>query len=304
MTLEFRPEEGAVFDLSNRAKLRISGADRLRYLNGQISNDLRKAAPDRAIHACVLSVKGKINAEVFIVSEADSFLLDTDPEMGEQLAARLERYIIADDVQVADVTEEFGLFHVVGADLALLPKGNIVAEAERFGRRGVDLWIPRAEREGTLRELATRWPICDEACAEAFRIEQGLPRWGRELTDEIIPTEANLEASAIDYAKGCYIGQEVISRIKMSGQTNKRLCGFVAVTPIPLSAGMRLTNASGEAKEVGWLTSTTESTRLGRRLALGFLKRGFQEPGTRLEARGDGSSAPAATVEIVPLPFR
>jgi len=283
--------------------LRISGGDRLRYLNGQISNDLRKATVDRAIHACVLSAKGKINTEVFIVAEADSFLIDTDPEMGEALAARLERYIIADDVQVADVTGEFALFHVIGGEAAFLPKGNMTAEAHRFGRLGVDLWVPRAEGEGTLRELATRWPVCDEDCAEVFRIEQGLPRWGRELTDEIIPTEANLEASAIDYAKGCYIGQEVISRIKMSGQTNKRLCGFVAVTPIPLCGEMRLTTTSGEGKEVGWLTSATESARLGRQLALGFVKRGFQEPGTRFEARVEDPASPAATVEIVPLPF-
>ena len=80
----------------------------------------------------------------------------------------------------------------------------------------------------------------DSAAAEVMRIEQGLPRWGRELTDEIIPIEANLERRTIDYEKGCYIGQEVISRIKMSGQTNKRLCGLISLNNTPLQPGMKL----------------------------------------------------------------
>ncbi len=95
-------------------------------------------------------------------------------------------------------------------------------------RRGGDgsLAGARGARAEPGRSWRTLYPFCDEEAAETLRIERGLPRWGHELTGEIIPTEANLEASAIDYAKGCYIGQEVISRIKMSGQTNKRLCGF------------------------------------------------------------------------------
>ena len=155
-----------------------------------------------------------------------------------------------------------------------------------------------------LQALAARLPVCDEGCAETFRLERGIPRWGRELTEEIIPTEANLETTAIDYGKGCYIGQEVISRIKMSGQTNKRLCGFVSLTQMPLSAGMRLMTTAGEVKDVGWITSVTDSARLAKRIALGFVKRGFQDPGTRLEARFvEVSSSSPALVEITPLPF-
>jgi folate-binding Fe-S cluster repair protein YgfZ len=109
-TAGFRPERGGLFDLSARAKLRISGADRLRYLNGQISNDLRKATEITAIHACVLTAKGKINADVFITADADSFLVDSEAKMREALAARLERYVIADDVQIDDVTTRLRFF--------------------------------------------------------------------------------------------------------------------------------------------------------------------------------------------------
>ncbi|MFL6595954.1 MAG: hypothetical protein ACJ8HQ_10975, partial [Chthoniobacterales bacterium] len=100
MNAQVHPEQGAFFDLSARTKLRITGADRLRYVNGQLSNDLRKATETNAIHACVLSAKGKINADVFIHTDGDAFLVDSDPDVREQLIARLERYVIADDVVI------------------------------------------------------------------------------------------------------------------------------------------------------------------------------------------------------------
>src|SRR3954465_7402139 len=103
MNAPVHPEQGAFFDLSARTKLRVTGADRLRYLNGQISNDLRKASERAALHACVLTAKGKINADIFVIADGESFLIDSDAAMREQLAARLERYVIADDVQLEDV---------------------------------------------------------------------------------------------------------------------------------------------------------------------------------------------------------
>ena len=138
---------------------------------------------------------------------------------------------------------------------------------------------------------ASAFVFCDEECAELLRIEQGIPRWGRELTDQIIPTEANLEATSIDYAKGCYIGQEVISRIKMSGQTNKRLCGLVSLSGTPLRPGMRLAAAGDEGKEAGWITSAVRSPRLEKEIALGYVKRGFNAAGSRLHALPPENSA-------------
>ena len=114
--------------------------------------------------------------------------------------------------------------------------------------------------ERVRQELSAMFVFCDEECAEVFRIERGIPRWGRELTDQIIPTEANLEATSIDYSKGCYIGQEVISRIKMSGQTNKRLCGLVSVSGTPLRPGMRLA-PSERQKQGGRLDNQRRTQR-------------------------------------------
>ena len=151
-------------------------------------------------------------------------------------------------------------------------------------------------------ELASAYLFIDSAAADVMRIEQGLPRWGRELTDEIIPIEANLEQRTIDYEKGCYIGQEVISRIKMSGQTNKRLCGLISLNNTPLQPGMKLVAPSASGKEAGWITSATRSQRLGKEIALGYVKRGFNNPATNLDALSP-DAAGAIPVEVVSLPF-
>jgi folate-binding protein YgfZ len=249
----------------------------------------------------VLTAKGKINAEVIVSGDGESFLLDSDAEMREGLAARLERYAIADDVQITDVTEEFALLHVSGGNVPEVAGARVV-EAVRFGSRGFDFWIEAGRREAVWRDLSVLLPSCDETCAEVLRIERGIPRWGYELTEEIIPNEANMESSTIDYAKGCYIGQEVISRIKMSGQTNKRLCGLVTAGEGELVRGMRLV-AQEEQKEVGWVTSVVRSERLGREIALGFLKRGFQERGTALLAREPEGAGSEVSVHVTALPF-
>ncbi len=305
MTQLLNPEEGAFFDLSPRVKLRVTGADAFRFLNGQITNDLRKAAADLAIQASVLSAKGKMNASVFVSPEGDSFLIDGDPEVREDLTVRIERYIIADDVQIADVSDQFALFHVTG-DLPGTPfRGWRRVRANRFGGSGWDVWAERAQAGDVREALAATLGFCDEECTEIFRIERGTPRWGRELTNEIIPTEANLEALSIDYAKGCYIGQEVISRMKMSGQTNKRLSGLVSISGTPLQPGMRLAPEEDQGKEAGWITSAAHSPRLGKEIALGYVKRGFNSAGSRLQAHPPENSASDAkvSVELVALPF-
>jgi folate-binding protein YgfZ len=277
--------------------LRISGGDSFRYLNGQITNDLRKAGATSALQASILNAKGKLSAHVFISQESDgAFVMDADAELREELPARLERYIIADDVQVEDVTDQFSMFHFVGGSSPSAAAPTRTVASDRFGLPGSDLWCSRVSEGQISRSFSEKFVFCDEVCTEIFRIERGIPRWGRELTNEIIPVEANLETTSIDYAKGCYIGQEVISRMKMSGQTNKRLCGLVSLSGEPLQAETRLTGEADPGRDAGWITSSTQSERLGKEIALGYVKRGFNENGTHLLAGGN-------RVQIVPLPF-
>jgi tRNA-modifying protein YgfZ len=296
MTAPVSPGERAFFDLSTRVKLRLSGADRLRFLNGQLTNDVRKATGTNAVEACVLNAKGKMDAHLFLHANGDSFLLDADSALRSILKARLERYIIADDVQIEDVTSRFSIFHVLGETAPTLVNSARVISTDRSGSQGFDIWIDASEHDELAAELSKTFLYCDENCADVFRIEQGIARWGRELTGEIIPVEANLEQRCIDYEKGCYIGQEIISRMKMSGQRNKQLCGLISVKNVPLNPGARLTV---EGKDVGWITSATRSGE--REIALAYVKRGFNAVGSKIETISTGSAAVPA--EIVDLPF-
>ena len=288
------PRQDSLFDLSDRAKFRVTGADRIRFVNGQITNDVRKATDRTAIAACLLNVKGKMNAHVVVSLRDDSILIDTDAQLGEVLGTRLERYIISDDVQIEDVTNQFSMFHVLAGTVPTLAESSV--SVARFRQPGWDLWVEAAQHDEMAQTLSDRLPLCDPACAEVFRIEQGIPAWGRELTEDTIPVEANLEESCIDYEKGCYIGQEIISRMRMSRQRNKGLYGLIAASGVSLSAGMKLHPADDEQKEAGWITSATHSDRLGKNIALGYVKRPFDRAGSQLLA-GIGIA------EIVNLPF-
>jgi len=299
MTAQSGSSARMFFDLSSRVKLRVSGADCVRFLNGQLTNDICKASESRALEACVLNAKGKMDAHLFAHADGDSFLLDADAALRSFLQARLEKYIIADDVQIEDVSERLSIFHVIGRAPAKLSVAVRIVETDRFGRPGHDIWSDTADHDRVVAELGKEFDFCDDKCAGVFRIEQGVPRWGRELTNEIIPVEANLEKRCIDYEKGCYIGQETISRMKMSGQRNKQLCGLVSLNDSPLASGTKLFPIDAEKKEIGWITSAARSG--DREIALAYVKRGFNSVGSKVEARsGETGAIPA---EIVDLPF-
>src|SRR5437660_3176574 len=141
MTAQLRSPEPQFFDLSARVKLRVSGADRLRFLNGQLTNDVRKATETNAVEACVLNAKGKMEAHLFVHAQGDSFLLDADPALQSTLQTRLERYIIADDVQLEDVTARLSIFHVIGALPPTFSNAAWIVAADRFGSTGHDIWF-------------------------------------------------------------------------------------------------------------------------------------------------------------------
>jgi len=304
MTQPLHVQQGALLDFSGRTTLRVTGNDRLRFLNGQITNDVRKAGEAVAVEACVLNAKGKMNAHIFVSAAPECFWIDAEPELREALPARLERYVIADDVQIDDVTDRWSVFHVLSRTEPNLSDCRIVS-VRRFAEWGWDIWTDAVRHDDVSQQLLSTFDLVDSAAAEIMRIEQGIPRWGRELTDEIIPIEANLEERAVDYEKGCYIGQEVISRIKMSGQTNKRLCGLISLDDTPLQAGMRLASTAEKGKEAGWITSATRSEKIEKEIALGYVKRGFNNPGVKLDAlaREDSGAVAAIPVQVVLLPF-
>ena len=284
-------------DLSSSTKLRVVGADRVRFLNGQTTKDVRHANAGSTQESCVLNAKGQLDAHLFLFATTDAIWISAEAELREQLRARLERYVIADDVVIDDVTDSFSLFHFFSAAPPEVVGAEVCLKSHRLTNDGWDIWFRTTEKTKLLSALSAVYETISPNEWEVLRVENGIPQWGRELTPKIIPPEAKLEARAIDYEKGCYIGQEVISRMKMSGQARQRLCGLISEQKEELSSGMSL--AAG-GKVVGQITSAVFSKRLKAPIALALIKRGFNEPGTKLVGAADGRKM---NVNVVSLPF-
>ena len=285
-----------LLDLSDRTKYRVTGKDRARFLNGQLTNDIDSLRSGSAIYACALTAKGKLCADLYVAATEESHYLDAESVLRESLAARLEKYIIADDVTLEDVTDQFGLFHLIDAKSPGSSEGIEIFQNEstRFGLPGVDIWFP-AIQTNLIRERLNERPIDAEAL-ENLRIEQGIARWGSELSENVIPNEAGLDKRAISYTKGCYLGQEVISRIKSLGHVNRHLRGLRPVGDTVLETGDKLVGGTEESKEVGLITSVGRSRSLDRAIALGYIRRGFDAPGSTLQVRRNDTSIGSAEV--------
>jgi folate-binding protein YgfZ len=246
---------GGCFEVGGVARFSVTGADRLRYLNGQVSNDLRKLTPGVAMRACILSAKGKLDAVVWIWAEGESLIVECDDALAESLGMRLERYVVADDVQITPM-EPARFFHVFGPAAEAL-SGLHVA---RLGVLGVDPVAPPSDPLATVDEV------------EYLRIERCLPKWGSELGPDTLPAEAGLDVSAVDFHKGCYIGQEVVSRIRSVGHANRALRVFDVIAGEPPAAGTEFF-ASGEAVRP---VATVTSVHFGLFSAIGlcYIRRG------------------------------
>jgi tRNA-modifying protein YgfZ len=246
--------EGGFFFPGPRTRVRVAGADRLRYLNGQLSNDLSRLVAGEAMPSLVLTAKGKLCADVFVWIDGDALVVEGDASLKESLPARLERYAVSDDVAFESMPQEPQRCHVFG--LVAARSGSL--RIRRLGVEGFDLAAPPRN----LLEASN-----DEV--ELLRIERGIPRWGNELSEEVLPQEAGLDRIAVDFKKGCYVGQEVVSRIHSVGRVNRRLCGFVGDFD-PLRGCSATLLASGGQK-AGHLTSAAHDPELQRTISLGYV---------------------------------
>lgn len=241
----------------------FTGPDTARFLNGQLTQDVRKAADGKsATFSCVTDAKGRLQFRVVITASHDGAIWVAVPEgLGESLEARLTRYLIADDVEATTSPAAIEIHHFTGGPIDA-PLGTIARIIERFGEPGCDWWVPT----GTIIDTPVGYEACENEVLETLRITRGIPAWGREITEGILPPEARLENSDISYQKGCYIGQEVISRIKSAGKVNRLLTRFELDEP----SGDPGTIIGADGREVGIITSIAPSPSLA---ALGFLKR-------------------------------
>jgi folate-binding protein YgfZ len=258
-------------DLGQPSILEFRGPDAVRFLNGQVTQDVRRVVGAHTLlPSCVTDAKGRLQFRVFI-TEADNgalWILSPAGTAGD-LEARLTRYLIADDVETADLSGLHTLVHLTAPPTNDPPPGVVVRQSARYARPGADWLIPAGA------ELPGEFPELSGERLEAFRIAARVPAWGAELGEGMLPPEAGLDETDISYGKGCYIGQEVISRIKSAGKVNRRLTAFFLDADTTAAAGDAVLGP--DDTEAGVLTSVSPLPHDGRRPALGYLKRGRDE---------------------------
>lgn len=319
--LEALRTAAAAADLTGRGSLAVSGPDAAELLHGLVTNEVKALPPGSGCHAALLTPKGRMRAELAVLRVTESeLLLDCDPSLAEPLLGILQGYAPFSRSVLRDRTSEAGLVHLEGPAAAgllaaaALPEpaaqewahteGTCGGEAlrvvrvSRAGEPGFDLQTSRAAAPALLALLASHGAaIVTPAVLEAGRIEDGLPRWGTELTETTLPNEAGLERTAISYTKGCYLGQETVARIRTYGHVNRRLVALLLPIGCAAAPGDEV-RAGGEA--IGSVTSAVDSKRRGARVALAYVKRGHEEPGTTLVVATQ-EGAVAGSVAAVPL---
>ena len=268
-------------NMSSYAKWKFTGGDRVRYLNGQVTNDVRLLEPGHSLRAAVCNAKGRMEGIVHIQNANDELLVTAPPELRETLTARLGKFIIADDVEMTDITDDWQLFFIPNGPVAKehnssLAPGGRSFQINRFGIAGTDLWLPANSD-------ATPPPLAPEEVWDTLRIIHGIPRWGHEMDCNTLPPEVNLDLTAISYSKGCYIGQEIISRLKSIGHVNKQLCQLKAANgELPQLPA----NCESDGKLTGLATSAAIHPETGELLLLAVLQRDFTIGGTEVTVNG------------------
>jgi folate-binding protein YgfZ len=299
----------------------VAGSDRCRWLNGMISNDVSSLEPGTSSSGCyavLLTPKGRIVADLQVLERGDVFWLDLEASAVPAVIKRLERYVIADDVQLADRSADFDRLGLEGpaafeilsraaphaprlspdacADVELAGVPVTVAAFGWSGEAALQLFAAAGDgatvAEG-VRAAGSELALveCDFEVLEVLRIEAGVPRLGSELDESVLPAEARLDR-AVSARKDCYTGQEVVERLRSRGQVSHRLVGLTTPGDEPLAIGA---DVAAAGKRVGEVTSACLSPAAGA-IALAFVRRAFAEPGTELRVQG-------RTARVAPLPF-
>jgi folate-binding protein YgfZ len=316
-------KSAAVIDLSLRSRLVLTGADRLRLLNGQVTNNVKDLPPGEGCYAALVTNKGRMQSDLYIHILPEEILLDFEPGLAGAIAERFNKYIIADDVQVVDAAPHYGLLTAQGPEawtvverLGLgftMPTNEFQSRSvkdetlgeiycvnhRRTGTNGFDLFAPAHSLPAVADKLiAAAKEIGGRAAGwqalETARIEAGIPRFGAEMDETNLAPEAGIEARAISYTKGCYIGQEIIARIRTYGQVAKALRGLrFEGGPLPT----RDAKLFFGDKEVGRVCSAIHSPALNANIGLGYVRRERNQIGTELKVQRPAGETSAVIVE-------
>ncbi|MBS1872289.1 MAG: folate-binding protein YgfZ [Acidobacteria bacterium] len=264
-------ESAAWIDLSGRGKIRVTGEDRARLLHAMTTNDVQNLKPGDACYAFFLNAQGRILADVNILCFEDHFLLDTEPETARKVFEHLDKFIIADDVTLEDSTAELASVAVEGpaANGVPAPAANAFPRLTFTGAEGWFAICPAAEKDALAAALtAAGVAEADLEAANVVRIENGKPRYGDDISERFLAQETN-EMRALHFSKGCYLGQEIVERVRSRAQIHRRLMPVHLETDQPPAAGSKLQAGGKDAAEI---TSAAYSPALGKTVALAYVR--------------------------------
>ena len=313
-----------LFDLSSRGRVEVSGGEAVQFLNGMVTNDVARLEDGAWMHAAFPNPQGRLVAATRVFRRGDAFVFDTEAATHKALLKNLERFTLAGDFRVRDLTDETALLSIQGArasDFIKAVFGESAAAAERgrvysFKFRSGEVTLARATHTAEdgfdlfvgANDAEALWDALVAAGArpagfdalEVLRVEAGVPRYGVDASDANVVLEVVDEEEAVSYTKGCYAGQEIIARIHWRGHVAKRLAGLVFDRDAEPPADARIKSCA-EDREVGHITSTVFSPRLRRQVALGLVKYDHLAPGTEVKIFGGDMEACAAYVAQLPL---
>ncbi|MCG9128045.1 aminomethyltransferase family protein [Candidatus Poribacteria bacterium] len=309
-------------DISYLGILELTGDDRASFLHRLVSNDVENLSVGEGNYATLLTHRGKIIADFNIYTIEDSIYVITAPQVLDSLFIELDKYIIADDVELKKSTD-LGIIAVAGPNASELVgsildtniqeslaelssvsiefnnDGVLCIRSSFYGGIGFQLITSIANLEELWKSLS----LCRSdvtpfgyQAQESLRIEAGTPLYSRELTDSVIPLEAELD-HAIDFEKGCYIGQEIVARMKYRGHPNRLLRGIEIQSDETVPINTKIYDGD---KEIGWVTSSTYSPSLDKQIALGYVRMAYTDAGCAIKLETPEYQAVGSIVE---LPF-
>jgi folate-binding protein YgfZ len=279
--------KSALLNLSARGRIKVSGEDRARLLHAMTTNHVQNLQPGSGLYAFFLNAQGRIQADAVILCFDDYFLLDTEPETRALVLEHLDRFIIADDVTLEDVTEStFCLAHEgTSSDLAPFThttEGDITTAAVSFtGLPALRYYGPLEAQPSLVARLTSEGATpATLAEAETARIRNFKPRFGPDITSSTLPQETQM-MHALHFQKGCYLGQEIVERVRSRGHVNKTLMGFHFTGDTAPAAS---TSVTADGKETGEVTSAV-ATPDGV-YGLAFVRIPHNKPGSTVTIAG------------------
>jgi tRNA-modifying protein YgfZ len=290
-------EHAAWIDLSQRGKIRVTGEDRARLLHAMTTNHVEGLKPGEGCYAFFLNAQGRILGDANVLCFEDHILLDTEPETRQKLFEHLDRYIIADDVTIEDVTDRIPTIAVegpesgvalakIGAPLPEAAYSNVawgevaIARLSSTGSEGYFLFVPADRKRKIVEDLGLSEATANDA--RTVRIEHGHPRYGEEITERYLVQETG-QLQAVHFSKGCYLGQEIVERVRSRAQIHRMLRKLEIDSAEPPAAGTKFKSGDADAGEI---VSAAFSPASQKTVAMAYVRVPFTEPGTALSIGG------------------